>query len=201
MKIYPNYGPPAPAELSKLKIWDATQLELNDNYGDYLLLNAKIIKEAGETHCSFFTFLSSILYIGKRKGNRQLQHFKDTFKAIELETEMTEKESAIEELWNSEDGVIPLEVFPMITSNEALVHEACMLAALEPQMLQKSAAVQLANKRNGSFYDEVLEWSIDQKMKVGTYDLYSCYQIFLHQRQGALKFSNIPESNRVFFQP
>lgn len=116
------------------------------------------------------TFVLSIFYVGKGKNSRPFSHLYEALKSKNKKV-LSAKVKRIQAIWDKSAGVICIYIFHNIISAEAHTREAAMIDAI--------GCRNLTNIQNGEYYGIVKNWSIKQKIQLGTVLLYRALQIYL----------------------
>ena len=165
------------------------------NSYNYLLLDPMITKNLPSRmnslgdEKSFKDFVAAIFYVGKGQGTRSYSHLRDAFKQMKIKgkkkekTSLSKKIKCIHKIWGKGKGVVILDCFPNVISEEALTREACMISAI--------GLDQLTNMRNGSYYDISKEWTMVQKRNMGIYFLEKALQKFKEEGETQICRSDI----------
>lgn len=132
------------------------------------------------------TFITSIFYVGKGKGDRMFAHLFEASKAWntqEITKKLSGKIQQIIDIWKAQKGVICLRIFENILSEEAYTREAVMIQAIGVNNLQ--------NLQAGEYHGSVKKWDVRDKCLLGVYLLYKAMQTFLNQGEQQLRHSDI----------
>lgn len=149
------------------------------NSFNYLLLDPRITKDLPRRSATLSLagkweiFLSAIFYVGKGKRSRPYAHLYDAFKVWITKNDQGSnvKTQKILDIWNSQQGVIVLQVFQNTIAVEAYTREAAIIEALSTQ--------KLSNCKCGEYYGVVATWRTKEKFEFGRYLLFKAMQIFL----------------------
>lgn len=124
-------------------------------------------------------FLAAIFYVGKGQAGRPYAHLQHARQAYDAKQEPDHpKEKAIIDTWRTGHGVICLQVFHNIISDEALTREAAMIHALGLQHLN--------NLRKGDYRGCVSLWDPARRRMLGVHLLLKAKEIFLRDEERPL---------------
>ncbi|XP_044731103.1 uncharacterized protein LOC123294090 [Chrysoperla carnea] len=132
------------------------------------------------------TFITSIFYVGKGKGDRMYAHLFEASKAWntqESNKKLSGKIQQIKDIWKAQKGVICLRIFENILSEEAYTREAVMIQAIGVNNLQ--------NLQAGEYHGSVKKWDIKDKCLLGVYLLYKAMQKFLNEGEHQLRHADV----------
>ena len=85
----------------------------------------------------------------------------------------------IHEIWDSGGGVVVTQVFLNTIAVEAFTREAAMIDAINCD--------NLTNVKPGDYYGVANGWSVEQKLKLGTFLLFKAFKIFLQEGERQIR--------------
>ena len=85
----------------------------------------------------------------------------------------------IHEVWESDGGVVVVQVFQNTIAVEAFTREAAMIDAI--------GCDNLTNVKPGDYYGVASNWSSDKKYDLGTFLLFKAFKIFLQEGERQIR--------------
>ena len=85
----------------------------------------------------------------------------------------------IHSVWDSDGGVVVVQVFQNTIAVEAFTREAAMIDAI--------GCSNLSNVKPGDYYGVASNWSSDQKYELGTFLLFKAFKIFLQEGERQIR--------------
>jgi hypothetical protein len=136
---------------------------------------------------SFRDFILCSFYVGKGEGKRPLMHlyeaalyFRSKGKKSKKDNRKVEK---IIDIWSSDAGVVSLQVFHCISSDEALARECLIIEAL--------GLSNLTNIQIGQNKIRVLGFNERQRRVLGSYFLFKAYWIYVVHGDNQIRVSDV----------
>ena len=85
----------------------------------------------------------------------------------------------IHDIWNSDRGVVVVQVFQNTIAVEAFTREAAMIDAL--------SCDNITNLKPGDYYGVASQWQADKKLELGTFLLFKSFKIFLQEGERQIR--------------
>ena len=157
---------------------------------NYLLLDPRLSQNIPMhlyTSCDqdlWKTFISSIFYVGKGTRSRPFHHLYEAAKIFQNKDRKAKKERSkkIEQIlsvWNANHGVVVLPIFHNTIAVEAFTREAAMIDAI--------GCGNLTNIKGGDYYGPAADWSINDKLLLGTFLIFKAFKIFLQDGERQIR--------------
>jgi len=127
-------------------------------------------------------FIGSVFYVGKGSRSRPFQHLYEAVKNYKNEPakkKVSEKIRRIHQVWDGGGGVVVVQVFQNTIAVEAFTREAALIDAL--------GCNNLTNQKPGDYYGPANQWSVLQKLKLGTFLLFKAFKIFLQEGERQIR--------------
>ena len=142
---------------------------------------------------TFKDFISSCFYVGKGEGKRPLMHLYEAAlqhrpqtnnkTTIPRSKKDNRKVERILEIWKNDAGVVSLQVFHCISSDEALARECLMIEAL--------SLSNLTNIQIGQNKMRLLRMNERQRRVLGSYFLYKAYWMYVVHGDNQIRVSDV----------
>merc|ERR1712240_82383 len=129
----------------------------------------------------FRTFVASIFYIGKGSRSRPFQHLYEAIKSVKPggKKKLSEKVKKIHEIWESDKGVVVVQVYQNTIAVEAFTREAAMIDAI--------GCENLSNLKGGDYYGAADEWDLEKKLELGAFLIFKAFKIFLQEGERQIR--------------
>ncbi|XP_062366114.1 ankyrin repeat and LEM domain-containing protein 1 [Cinclus cinclus] len=158
---------------------------------NYLLLDPRVTQDLPRRSPSlspaqlFQDFVTAVFYVGKGTRARPWWHLRQARAQHQRGTHRgCPKVRRILEIWDSGQGVVPLQCFQHRVPAEAFTRESCMLEALGLQSL--------TNARQGPCYGVAVAWPAERRRRLGVSLLHRAMNVLLAQGECQLRPGDIP---------
>lgn len=161
----------------------------------YLLIDPRIsqnlpgVAPSMEPHEIWRQFLSAIFYVGKGKSSRPYAHLYEAMELSRKEEAPSKKVKdrakveRIMDIWQSQNGVVCLQVFHNIIPAEAFTREAAIIEALGVRSL--------TNLKSGESYGICQTWPNRKKKHLGIFLLFKALKMFLLEGESQISPDNL----------
>jgi len=128
------------------------------------------------------TFIAAVFYIGKGSRSRPFQHLYEAIKLLKTDSKkkkVSEKIKIIHNIWEADKGVVVVQVFQNTIAVEAFTREAAMIDAI--------GCDNISNVKGGDYYGVAAGWSLEEKLKLGTFLVFKAFKIFLQEGERQIR--------------